>query len=217
MASVAASARRAFSARRPKNTSGLRLDARRTWLLTNTCYGKWLPGDGRGFVGQVWEHRANEPITDTRVTHNVVGTQYDRTIPGLLEAATRKMKGPPINLTRIHAEVLLRQFQETAGVRNWSLLGAAIMFNHFHLVVSVRDDLDPSRILGDFKSWGTRALTNRFGAPPSQTWWTERGSKRKLPDERAVVAAVRYVLYDQPRPLVTWSPQTLVVFGAPPR
>ena len=25
----------------------------RYWLLTNTCYGNWLPGDARGFVGRV--------------------------------------------------------------------------------------------------------------------------------------------------------------------
>jgi hypothetical protein len=33
----------------------------RYWLLTNTSYGNWLPGDRRGFVGRVWEHRPSEP------------------------------------------------------------------------------------------------------------------------------------------------------------
>src|SRR5262245_2848458 len=90
------------------------------------------------------------------------------------------------------------------------------MFNHFHIVVGVIDDPQPSKLLGDFKSWATRTLSKHFGAPPSKTWWTERGSKRKLPNEEAISAAIRYVLYDQPNPLVTWSPETGLHHGRPP-
>jgi REP element-mobilizing transposase RayT len=119
-------------------------------------------------------------------------------------------------LTICEAEVLLAQFQETAARRRWQILAVAIMFNHFHIVVGVCGDPKPSKILGDFKSWATRKLSERFGPPASDTWWTERGSKRKLPDETAVAGAVRYVLYDQPRPLVTWSPETGLHYGPPP-
>src|SRR5688572_12943219 len=127
------------------------------------------------------------------------------------------MKGKPIHLTRVQAEALLHQFQETARVRKWQLRAVSIMFNHFHIVVGVLGDPRPGKILGDFKSWGTRTLSQRFGAPQSETWWTERGSKRKLPNEKAIRDAVYYVLYKQPRPLVTWSPETGLHFGAPPR
>lgn len=82
------------------------------------------------------------------------------------------------------------------------------MFNHWHIVVGVPGDPKPSKILGDFKSWGTRCLSERFGAPPSETWWTERGSKRKLPNQKAILGATNYVLYKQPNPLVVWSPET---------
>ncbi|MFL5243270.1 MAG: hypothetical protein ACJ8FY_14285 [Gemmataceae bacterium] len=44
--------------------------------------------------------------------------------------------------------------------------------------------------------------------PPSETWWTTKGSKRKLPDERALENAINYVLYKQAHPLVIW-PQKL--------
>jgi hypothetical protein len=90
------------------------------------------------------------------------------------------------------------------------------MFNHFHIVVGVPGDPDPSKVLGDFKSWGTRALSRHFGAPASMTWWTASGSKRRLRDERALAAAIRYVLYDQPNPLLTWSPETGLHYGPPP-
>ncbi len=127
------------------------------------------------------------------------------------------MKGPPIHLSIAHAEPLLAQFRETADHRHWEILAAAIMFNHFHLVVGLPGDPDPGKILGDFKAWGTRKLTELFGDPLSITWWTERGSKRKLADERAILGAIHYVLYDQPNPLITWSPQTGLHYGIPMR
>jgi REP element-mobilizing transposase RayT len=185
----------------------------RCWLLTNTFYGNWLPGDHRGFVGQVVDHRPGDPDQQWRVTHNLPGADYDEDIPGLEEASRKQLKGSPIRLAVEHAQVLLDQLRETATFRNWKLIAVAIMFNHFHAVVGVSGDPSPSKILGDFKSWGTRALNERFGKPRSETWWTERGSKRKLPNESAVIAAVRYVLFDQPNPLVTWSPETGLCYG----
>lgn len=176
----------------------------RYWLLTNTCYGNWLPGHRRGFVGQIWEHRLDDLVDKPRVRHNLPSQAFDESIPGLEEAAQNLMKGPPIHLDRQHAIALLRQFLETATHRKWLPQAISIMFNHFHIVVGVSGDPNPSKILGDFKSWGTRALNAKFGQPASETWWTERGSKRKLPDERAVISAVHYVLHSQPAPLVTW-------------
>jgi REP element-mobilizing transposase RayT len=112
--------------------------------------------------------------------------------------------------------VALGQFRETARIRGWSLLAVSIMAHHFHIVVGVAGDPSPSKILGDFKSWGTRTLSARFGEPPSKTWWTERGSKRKLADEAAVVGAIWYALREQINPLLTWSPETGLRFGPPP-
>jgi REP element-mobilizing transposase RayT len=189
----------------------------RYWLLTNTCYGTWLPGAARGFVGRVWEHRPPDPEEVPRVAHEVPGTPYDEDMPGLERAAREHMKGPLLHLETAHAEAALAQLRETTAHRGWEILAVAIMFNHFHIVVGVPGDPKPGKILGDFKSWATRALSQRFGAPASATWWTERGSKRKLKDEAAIAAAVRYVLYDQPNPLVTWSPETGLHYGPPPR
>jgi hypothetical protein len=42
-----------------------------------------------------------------------------------------------------------------------------------------------------------------FGRPLSDTWWSESGSRRKLPDERALLAAIAYVC-DQEHPLLVW-------------
>jgi REP element-mobilizing transposase RayT len=178
----------------------------RYWLLSNTCYGNWLPGNKAGFVGHIREHRQDDPAADRRVVHDLPRTPCDADIPRLQEAARALMKGQPIQLTLSHAEVMLAQFQETARHRKWSIEAVAIMFNHFHIVVGVNGDPEPGKILGDFKSWCTRRLSQRFGEPASGTWWTERGSKRKLPNQTALLAANEYVLFKQPSPLLTWSP-----------
>jgi REP element-mobilizing transposase RayT len=169
----------------------------RYWLLTSTTYGTWLPGDERGFVSE------KRDTNGAKILHNAPGTPFDSDEPLLAGYAELKLKGPPIMLSVDQAKALLEQFKETATHRRWLLLAVAIMTNHFHIVVGVEGDPDPSRILGDFKSYGSRKLNRGWGRPESDTWWTESGSKRKLESEANVLAAVRYV-EEQEYPLVIW-------------
>lgn len=81
------------------------------------------------------------------------------------------------------------------------------MPNHVHLVLGVTGDPDPATLLRDFKSYGSRTLNRRFGAPASGTWWTEQGSKRKIWDARHLDAVLRYVR-TQAGALVVWSVKT---------
>jgi REP element-mobilizing transposase RayT len=178
----------------------------RHWLLTSSFYGTWLPGDRRGFVGRVRDVRPEEPPDTARIEHDIPGTPYDEDMPGLERASAELMKGPPIYIELAHADLLLRQFRETAEFRRWPLLAVAIMTNHIHLVVRTPAEANPTKVLGDFKAYGSRPLTARYGKPASETWWTYSGSKRILPDERAVADAVYYVLYKQCKPLLTWAP-----------
>jgi REP element-mobilizing transposase RayT len=169
----------------------------RYWLLTWTTYGTWLPGDERGFVSNV---RASGGAGER---HNLPGAPYDANIPALRQHMEARLKCPPIYLNANQATALLAQFQETARYRCWFLAAAAIMANHVHLVVGAPGDPDPSDMLGDFKSYGGRAMNRQWGKPASGTWWTESGSKRKLPNEAAVLGAIQYVR-EQPGPLVVW-------------
>jgi REP element-mobilizing transposase RayT len=179
----------------------------RTWLLSNTTYGTWLPGDRRGSVTSVRDLRPEDEPTPLRFEHDIPGEPWEDEVPGLYRSALERMNGPPIYLDLEKAEALLAQFQETAGFRGWTLRAVAIMANHFHLVVEVPDDPAPRKLLADFKAYGSRTLNRRYGKPPSETWWTDKGSKRKLRDEQAVANAIHYVLYKQWRPLVVWSPE----------
>jgi REP element-mobilizing transposase RayT len=173
-------------------------DCDRFWFLTWTTYGTWLPGDKRGFVSNVADEQSGE-----MVIHNIPGTPYDEDDAQLRERSIQNLKCEPIYLVRHQAEAMLEQFQETAQHRNWLLIAAAIMCNHAHLVVGVQGDPAPADVLRDFKSYASRRLNESWPKPVSGTWWTESGSKRKLPCDDAVVAAVHYVR-NQPNPLVVW-------------
>src|SRR5262245_18018291 len=155
----------------------------RHWLLSSTFYGTWLPGDRRGFVGRVRDLRPDDAATASRVKHNVHGTQCDQDMPGLERASVELMKGPPVLIEKTHADILRRQVRETADFRRWRILPVAIMPNHVHLVVEASAEMDETKMLGDFKAYGSRALTARFSKPQSGTWWTYGGSKRLLSDD----------------------------------
>ena len=170
----------------------------RYWLITSTTYGTWLPGDSRGSVSR-------ENVTDAshRKEQNEFGVPWSEPMPALHEASRRLMKADPIYLTLPQAERLLTQFHETCGVRNWLFVGTAIMANHVHVIIGVAGDPDPDGLLRDIKAYGSGALNRKFGKPESETWWTKGGSKRKLPNQTALLNAVQY-LRDQEFPLLIW-------------
>ena len=180
----------------------------RSWLLSNTYYGTWLPGDPRGSIASVRDVRPRDPDNPFRFEHDIPGTPWEEEMAGLHRASAERLTGPPIFFDLEKAELVLAQFRETAGYRTHVLRAIAIMLNHLHFVVQVPDDPDPTRLLADYKAYGSRVLNRRYGKPPSETWWTTNGSKRKLKDDRALAAAIHYVLYKQPRPLLVWSPET---------
>jgi REP element-mobilizing transposase RayT len=103
------------------------------------------------------------------------------------------LSGDPVRLTRALAEVVRRQFEETARIRGWQLLAGAIMANHIHLVVGVPGDPDPSALIRDFKSYASRALNHRDRVAARPSWWTEQGSKRKIADWDTLETVLRYV------------------------
>jgi REP element-mobilizing transposase RayT len=170
----------------------------RHWLLTWTTYGTWLPGDERGFVSPKFENEQTEK------RNNRFGTQYDSHRPDLNQIARTKIIGQPVLLNKNQAEVLKRQFLETAVFRGWSIRSAAIMPNHIHLLTGVAGDPDPSNLLRDFKSYGSRELNKHFEHPESGTWWTEQGSKRKVTDDEHLQTVVNYIKH---------QPAALIIFG----
>jgi REP element-mobilizing transposase RayT len=172
----------------------------RYWLLTWTTYGTWLPGDPRGFVSRVPSVDPDAP----RIKHNQPGTSFDCDMPELCRSARQQMLGAPIRLTKVQAWIVRDDLCESAVFREWRMFAVAVMANHVHVVVGVPGDPDPAKLLQVFKSYASRRLNRQFGKPIPGTWWTASGSRRKLPHEDAVRAAVAYVR-DQEFPLATWT------------
>lgn len=173
----------------------------RHYLITWTCYGQWLPGDRRGFVG-------NFRLDDgTRAILNEPDSPYAPSQPGLAIWVRQCMTGDPVALEATEAGAMISQFQEIARVRSWTLEAASVMYNHTHLVVGVSGDPEPGRVRELFKTWATRVLKAMKPLPPNGTFWTAKGSNPKLPDAAAIRAAVVYVVREQPNPLATcWAP-----------
>jgi len=169
----------------------------RHWFLTWTTYGSWLPGDPRGFVSQLRDNQGLPYI------HNLPGTPYEAEIPQLQKTMRAAMLGPPIRLILDQAKAITTQFQETATYRDWLLFASGVMANHVHIVVGVPGDPDPEKILHDFKSYASRSLNRSWSRPVNGTWWTESGSKRKLPNEQAIRDAVNYI-HHQEYSLIIW-------------
>jgi hypothetical protein len=63
----------------------------RHWLLSNTTYGTWLPGDRRGSVTSVRDRREGDEASAFRLEHDMPGEPWEDEIPGLYFAAMRKM------------------------------------------------------------------------------------------------------------------------------
>lgn len=177
-----------------RNVAGT-LASDRYWLLTWTTYGTHLPGDRRGFVSPVADGQGGTTI------HNVPGTDYDEDDKIQRNLARAQMKHDPVYLDAGQADAVVGQFIETSRVRRWRLLSAAVMREHAHVALGVPGDPDPSDLLRDLKSYASRALNRNSRRAGS--WWTESGSKRKLPHETAVFGAVKYVL-DQKFALAVW-------------
>ena len=168
------------------------------WLLTWTCHGQWLPGDRRGFVGNVRE------ADGARAIHNRHGTPCDADMPALELWIRLQMAGPPVTLSRRDAETVLAQLRETASVRSWRLEAASVAFNHAHVVVGLGSEEDSRVAMTQLKAWGTRALKRTRPLPAGGSFWTAKGSRRWLKDGNAVRAAVAYVAEKQKNALAVW-------------
>jgi REP element-mobilizing transposase RayT len=114
-------------------------------------------------------------------------------LPGLIFSSLERSKGDAVLLDLNQASLVARQLEESARFRDWTLLAGSVMANHVHVVLGVPGDPSPAKLLQILKSYSSRALNERYSRPTSGTWWTASGSTRKLSDDVAITAAVRYV------------------------
>ncbi|HEY3443978.1 MAG TPA: transposase [Paludibaculum sp.] len=98
--------------------------------------------------------------------------------------------------------VVLQALRDVCLHRGWGLLAAHVRTNHLHVVVEA--EVRPERIMGDFKSYASRAL-NRLGHDCSdRKRWARHGSTRWLWKDEDVQDAIRYVVEEQGEPMAVF-------------
>jgi len=157
----------------------------KTWLLTWTMYGSWLPGDKRGFVSRV-------PTDEgTHRVHNVPGTPHDTDQKDVEASARGRMEGKPVTLTAEQGSAACHAFIEAATNHGIVLVAASVMPDHVHLLC--QDERTGGELLRLFKGVSSRRLGQRFKLHEAPRWWTKSGSTRHFrpgSDLRPVIAYV---------------------------
>jgi REP element-mobilizing transposase RayT len=106
-----------------------------------------------------------------------------------------KLRYDPMRLGPQERGMVDATIREVCAFRGWSLLALNVRTNHLHALVYA--EVDPERVMNDFKSWSTRRLREHRLVAPARDVWTSHGSTRHLWKEEYVEAAYEYVVNGQ--------------------
>jgi len=182
-------------------------DAPHALLITWTTYGTWLPGDSRGYVAHTLDRTG-----DWQPRHNIPGTPYAEAHERTRDIARELQKWKTARLTRQLARVVAEELLDAASKRGWSILRAAIMAQHCHVLVTACPP-DGSGVRRILKGTTQAALSRAVGE--ARRWWTAGGSDRHKNDWPAIEAACGYI-EGQERILVAICENRIVMSDVPP-
>lgn len=154
-------------------------------LFTFRCYGTWLHGDPRGSVDR---------------NHNIYGTSFITESPGWQSYRKEQMVRPESKLNAGRRRSTIAGVREVCVKRGWSILAINARTNHVHSVVEVHG-YDTKRALAALKAGATKRLREDKLWMSKETPWAEKGSRRKLWNERHIEQAIEYVISGQGRDL----------------
>ena len=151
------------------------------FFITWTCYGTWIPGDGRGWTK--WQKGDHVPQ------------------PLLADWCRERMTDTPVLLNEQQRWIINGVVEEHCQIRTWHLHAVNCRSNHCHVVASAFD-YDGEQVRDQFKSWGKRRLKehqHRIASvePERELWWTRKGSVRYIFEDESLEAAIKYVLEAQ--------------------
>src|SRR6267143_1071353 len=108
---------------------------------------------------------------------------------------TTPQRAKPLILRARHRKSIEAAIRETCNIRNWLLQAINVRTNHIHTVVSA--NRKAGLVLNAFKANATRQLRQDGLWPYRFSPWADKGSKRKLRNERSVARAIDYVVDGQ--------------------
>jgi REP element-mobilizing transposase RayT len=151
------------------------------YFISFRGHGTWLHGDERG-------------STDRR--NNVYGTPHIPPDKTWQNHNRRELIGEPVKLNAARRQSVKAAIGETCTKRNWSLLAINVRTNHVH-VVCATSGKNGELALNAFKANATRQMRQDGVWASNRSPWADKGSVRRLWNERSVANAIDYVLYGQ--------------------
>ncbi|HEV7645929.1 MAG TPA: transposase [Pyrinomonadaceae bacterium] len=150
-------------------------------LFTFRCYGTWLHGDTRGSVDRA---------------HNIYGMPFLAESSNWQDHQKKQMLRQELTLDTRMRQAAVAGVREVCARREWLMLAVNARTNHIHSVIDVKG-YDTKRALAALKAGATKRFREERLWDSEETPWAEKGSRRKLWNERSVEQAIDYVLHGQ--------------------
>ncbi len=128
-------------------------------MITFSCYGAHLHGDERGSVDRL---------------HNVPGGRLVPEDSERFSTESQRMLELPYTLEQHSQDVVLDALREVCAHRGWSMLAAHVRTNHVHVVVEA--EVQPEKVMNDFKAYASRLLNRREGEGHKRKRWSRHGA-----------------------------------------
>ena len=151
------------------------------YLITFRCYGTWLHGDERGSIDRF---------------HNQYKSSFIAPNENWKRFNAEKQKDDAVTLNAKQRSSIEQTVREVCNHKNWLLRAVNVRTNHVHVVASIGDAKSESA-LNSFKAYATRNMREQNLWEKKSSPWSDKGSKRKLWNERSIELAVEYVVSGQ--------------------
>src|SRR5688500_3301937 len=150
------------------------------YFISFRSYGTCLHGDMRGSID-----RFNNRYRSPYIPPNTNWQQHNE----------QRLRAEPLTLDAEHRAQIKAAIRETCDIRKWFLHAMNIRTNHVHTVVTALKS--PEIVLNAFKANATRKLRERKLWTHLFSPWADKGSKKRLWNEKSVARAIDYVLNGQ--------------------
>jgi REP element-mobilizing transposase RayT len=151
------------------------------YFISFRTYGTWLHGDKRGSIDRC---------------HNLYRSPYIPPNEKWRDYNQLQLRAKPLILKARHRKSIEGAIRETCDFRKWQLQAINVRTNHVHTVVSAGQK-KPEVVLNAFKANATRQLRQDGLWTHPFSPWADKGSKRRLWNERNVARAIDYTLNGQ--------------------
>lgn len=148
------------------------------YFISFRTYGTWLHGDERGSID-----RYNNLYRAPYIGPNEKWLEYNRD----------QLKSSPFRLDARARRIVDAAVREVCEYRGCHLYALNVRTNHVHSVVDASGPTSAS-LLNSFKAYATRDLRQAECWPYKHSPWADKGSRRRIWNDRGLRSAIDYVV-----------------------